>query len=454
MRKLKLGGLITTTRVPVEPMTQTVARKSAEVQPPQHITAHAVLTVFLPFAGGYYLSYLYRSINAIIADRLQADVGLGAADLGLLTSAYFIAFAVFQLPLGVLLDRFGPRRVNGALLLIAALGAAIFAIGDGLLELWVGRALIGLGVAGGLMASLKAITQWFPERRWPVVNGCFLAMGGLGAISATAPVEAAMQITDWRGLFAALAAATVAVALVIYFVVPEKPRAGRRPRLTEQMAGTRAIFADRFFWRLAPVAFLCMSTNLAIQGLWAGPWLRDVAGFTRSEVASTLFLMALAMTVGFVVWGAAADFLDRRGVRLTQTLGAGVALYLLALTVIVMEVAGEAMWPWLIFGVISNITALSYTLLSRHFPLHYAGRANTALNLLVFAGAFLTQFAMGGLLDLWPVDPSGRYPVEAYRAAFGVFALACLASWIWYVVGACRARFGKPSLRNPGGGSA
>ena len=141
-----------------------------------------VAVVVLPFAGGYFLSYLYRSTNAIIAPQLVTEIGLSAGDLGLLTSAYFFAFAAVQLPLGVLLDRFGPRRVQSALLLFAALGAVVFAGGQNRETLAFGRALIGLGVAGSLMSSFKAITIWFPERRWPLINGCFMAMGGLGAV--------------------------------------------------------------------------------------------------------------------------------------------------------------------------------------------------------------------------------------------------------------------------------
>src|SRR3546814_470353 len=147
----------------------------------------AVLTVFLPFAGGYYLSYLYRSVNAIIAEPLVRDIGLDAADLGLLTAAYLLAFALSQVPLGVLLDRFGPRRVQACLILSAALGAFVFSRGTTRETLLLGRALIGLGVSGGLMASFKAITLWFPRDRWPLVNGCFLSMGGLGVMSATVP---------------------------------------------------------------------------------------------------------------------------------------------------------------------------------------------------------------------------------------------------------------------------
>lgn len=412
-------------------MSQTA---TLEGGPPQRVTAHAILMVFLPFAGGYYLSYLYRSVNAVIAEDLVADVGLSASDLGLLTSAYFVAFSAFQLPLGLLLDRYGARRVHGLLLLLASLGALSFSLGEGLLQLWMARALIGLGVAGGLMAAFKAITQWFPERRWSLVNGCFLAMGGLGAMSATAPVELLLQVTDWRGVFAGLAAATALVAIAILLVVPDRYGTGAPQSLAEQLQGVRHVFADRFFWRLAPMAFLCMSTSLAIQGLWAGPWLRDVAGFERSQVASTLFFLAGAMTVGFVFWGSAADLLVRRGIPLTKTVGAGVTLLLVALVTITFEIDRDAQWPWVLFGLTANVTALSYTLISRHFPLRLSGRANTALNLLVFVGAFAAQYAMGEIIDLWSEGVNGAYPAIAYQVSFIVMLALCTAAWLWYLL--------------------
>ncbi|MDZ7712524.1 MAG: MFS transporter [Rhodovibrio sp.] len=423
-------------------MTQSAAKAdatSAEGRPPQRVTLRAVLTVFLPFAGGYYLSYLYRSVNAVIADDLSADVGLSASDLGLLTSAYFVAFAAFQIPLGLLLDRYGARKVHGLLLMLAAAGALGFALGDGLLQLWLARALIGLGVAGGLMAAFKAITQWFPESRWPVVNGCFLAMGGLGAMSATAPVELLLQVTDWRGIFVGLAVATFAVAIAILTIVPDRRDTHSPQSLAEQLAGVRQVFADRFFWRLAPMAFLCMATSLSIQGLWAGPWLRDVAGLDRAGVAQTLFLMAGAVTVGFVFWGWAADWLARRGVPLTTTLPVGVALFLLALASVTFELDRTGLWPWLFLGLMGNVTALSYTVISRHFPLQLSGRANTALNLLVFLGAFSVQSAMGGIVDLVAADAREPYPAIAYQAAFGTFLALCALAWVWYLAAGRRA---------------
>ncbi len=408
----------------------------------------AVVTVFLPFAGGYYLSYLYRSVNAVIADRLVADLGLDPAALGLMTSAYFLAFAAFQIPLGLLLDRYGPRRVQSLLLCAAALGAGVFAIGQGPATLILGRALIGLGVAGGLMASFKAITLWFPRTRWPLVNGCFLAMGGLGAMSATTPVEALLGLTDWRGLFAGLAAATVAVAAIIFLVVPNTGRTATVRSLRDQLAGLAMIYRDRLFWRLAPISVATMASNMSIQGLWAGPWLRDVAGFGSDRVADHLFGLALSMTVGFVATGLVADRLAARGIGLMSVMGAGMALFSLALATIVFGFAPTALWPWALFGLLGNVSALAYAELSRHFPLAYAGRANTALNLLVFLGAFGAQYAIGLVIDQWPaVD--GQSPPAAYTAAFGMVLALQLAALAWFFwagrSGLSRVAAGAPS---------
>ena len=407
----------------------------------------AVATVFLPFAGGYYLSYLYRSVNAVIADRLVTDLALDPAALGLLTSAYFLAFAAFQIPLGLLLDRYGPRRVQSMLLCVAALGAVVFSMGQGAATLVLGRALIGLGVAGGLMASFKAITLWFPKARWPLVNGCFLAMGGLGAMSATTPVEAVLGLTDWRGLFAGLAAATVAVAAIIFLAVPNMGRSAEVPTLRDQIAGLAVIFRDRLFWRLAPISVASMASNMSIQGLWAGPWLRDVAGFGSDRVADYLFGLALSMTVGFVATGLVADRLAARGIGLMSVMGASMALFSLTLAVIVMGLVPTALWPWVLFGLLGNATALAYPQLSRHFPLAYAGRANTALNLLVFLGAFGAQYAIGLVIDQWP-SVDGRSPAGAYTAAFAMVLAVQLAALAWFYWA------GRPGVSRAAAGSA
>jgi sugar phosphate permease len=393
-----------------------------------------VLTVFAPFAGGYFLSYLFRSVNAVIAPQLIRDVGLSAADLGLLTAAYFLAFAAFQLPLGVLLDRFGPRRVQAGLLLMAALGALVFALGENRPMLIAGRALIGLGVAGGLMASFKAITLWFPNERWPLVNGCFLAMGGLGAMAATQPIEMLLHITDWRGIFVGLSLATCCASAVIFLVVPETDVGVRRTRLVEQVAALRTIYGARLFWRLAPMSIACVAASFSIQGLWAGPWLEDVAGFDSAGKANYLLMLAAAMTVGMIVTGLAADLLGRLGVGLASVMGGGIAVFLVAQVAIVLELDPTGVWPWVLFGLTANTMTLAYPQLCRQFPLDYAGRVNTGLNVLVFAGAFIAQSAMGAIIDLWPPAPGGGFLPVAYQAAFGATLAIEGAAFAWFLV--------------------
>src|SRR2546430_10177157 len=178
------------------------------------------LMVFCPFAAGYFLSFFFRNVNAIISKDLAGEFALTPADLGFLTSMYLLAFAAFQLPLGVLLDRYGPRRVVAALLLSAAAGALVFALARDLGTLSLGRALIGLGVSAGLMGAIKAFSLWFPLSRLATLNGLYLAVGGLGSLAATAPAEAVVESLGWRGMFFCLSAASAAVALLIFVIVP------------------------------------------------------------------------------------------------------------------------------------------------------------------------------------------------------------------------------------------
>lgn len=394
-----------------------------------------IALVVLPFAGGYFLSYLFRSVNAVISGRLLEELGLDASALGLLTAAYFLAFACAQLPLGLLLDRFGPRRVQATLLLCAALGGLIFAFGQSLTVLMLGRALIGLGCAGGLMASLKALSLWFPPRRWPLVNGCFLMVGGLGAATATAPVEAALELFDWRTLFLILSGATLFVSSLIFLLVPPRGEGDQgQSNLVQQLAGLRQVLGSRIFWAAVPLAVTSLAAGLALQGLWAGPWLTDVAGMESRAVANILLALALSMTLGFLFSGLLAEATERLGLGLDAAMILGALLFMLSQVAIVLEVAPQSALPWMAFGFASNLCMVIYPRLGRAFPLELGGRVNTSLNLMVFTGAFLMQYAIGGLLDLVAPEAQGHYPPEAYRIAFGgVLSLQVLAL-VWYIV--------------------
>jgi predicted MFS family arabinose efflux permease len=391
-----------------------------------------ILRVFLPFAAGYFLSYLFRVVNAVIAPDLVSDIGLNPADLGLLTSAYFLTFAAFQLPLGVLLDRYGPRKIEAVLLLFAGLGAFVFARAETVTGLIIGRALIGFGVSACLMAAFTAFVTWFPARRLPLINGFQMAAGGLGAIAGTVPVQKALEITDWRGLFVGLAGFAIVVAVTVLFVVPEKRYKAGGTGLREQIQGIRRVFTSFIFWRIAPLTVMSQASALAIHGLWAGPWLKDVAGLDRSQAAFVLFLTAAAMVAGFIILGAIAARLPVQGKRVFAVPVTGMTCFM---GVLIVLVSGSALPPWLMwisFGFFGTAGIVTYAELSRQFPMSMAGRVNTGLNLLVFVAAFAGQWGIGAIINLWAPSAQGTFPAAAYRIGFGAMLLLQALGLLWF----------------------
>lgn len=406
-----------------------------------------LLRLFLPFALGYFVSYLFRTVNAVIAPDLVSELQLGAADLGLLTSAYFLTFAAFQLPLGMLLDRFGSRRVEGALLLFAAAGALLFSRAGSLPGLIIGRALIGLGVSACLMAAFKAFSSWLPVQRLPLANGIQMVSGGLGALAATTPVQAALQVTDWRGVFVGLSGLTLIAALVVFVVVPEQPREAAPETLPEQLRGLRQVVTSLRFWRIAPWAFTAQAAYLSIQGLWSGPWLRDVAGFDRPEVAQMLWWIAVAMICGYFGFGSLAERLGRRGVSPAVVAAGGMALFMVVQLLLVLT-PQYARGLWFVFGFTGTACILPYAVLSRDFPRTLTGRCNTSLNLMVFVGAFSAQWLIGAVIGLWPESAGEHYAPAGYRAAFLILIGCQLAAAVWCLI--ATRRLGSAARRKSG----
>ena len=389
-----------------------------------------VVCVLLPFAAGYYLSYLFRSINALIAGDLVAALDLTAADLGLLTSVYFLLFAAVQLPCGVLLDRYGPRLIDSALLLVAAAGSLLFALADGMATLLVGRALIGLGVAVGLMAGLKAIVLWFPPERVALANGWYIMLGALGALSATGPAEAVVQALGWRGLFAALAVTSAAVALLILLVVPERKspaQTAASPRI-----GFLAIYLDPRFQRIAPLAALGVGTSFSLQGLWAAPWLADVEGLDRSAVVGHLTFMAVALAASALLLGAAAERLRRAGIPTELFLTGTLALSMAAQLTLLLGLPVPSHVLFAVIGAAGAATVLSFAVLAQYFPKEVSGRANAALGVLNMGTAFGLQCLSGFIVALWPAE-DGHYPAEAHQAALGLNLVLQAAALLWFI---------------------
>jgi predicted MFS family arabinose efflux permease len=392
------------------------------------------LRVFVPFAFGYFLSYLGRVVNAVLAPHLVAAFGLSAADLGFLTSVYFLAFAAFQLPLGILLDRFGPRRIEASLILVAALGSFLFGAASGLAGLTVGRALMGLGVSACLMAPFTAYRLWFPAERIALANGLLMACGGLGAIAGTVPVEVTLGLAGWRGVLVLYAFAIVTAAALVLFVVPEGGRAEAPPTLAQQMRELAGILRDPLFVRVAGATLVIQGTFIGLQSLWVGPWLADAAGLKGAAVADYLFWIALGMTVGYAGMGVIADRLARLRVP-TATVALAATLGLLATQAAIIALPPSLAAPlWILFTFLGASNVLWYSALYQSFPIEMAGRAATALNVFVFLGIFACQWGVGVVVNFWERDAGGAYPAEAYRAAFAVLLVVELLGIGWYLL--------------------
>jgi MFS family permease len=396
-----------------------------------------ILRVFLPFVAGYYIAYLFRTINAVMAAPLTAELGLGADDLGLLTSVYFLTFAAAQIPIGILLDRYGPRRVQSVLLLIAAVGAMLFAVSDHFLMLLVGRALVGLGVASAMTAGLKALVLWFPGDRVPLLNGWMVMLGALGAVTATLPADLLLDWIGWRELFGLLAALTAASAVLIYLIVPETAPVATGAVLV----GLRKVYADPRFWRLAPLSASCIGTAWALQGLWAAQWLKDVEGLDRAEVVFHLFAMAVALSLGAILLGVAADRLRRRGV--VPLLGLVAALFIATQLALILRLPVPSYLLWAVVAAVGAATVLSFAILADYFPKQIAGRANGALNLFHIAAAFVVQYATGVVLQHW-TPQAGHYPEIAYQTAFALNLAVQILAWVWF---ALPGAFLRPTYR-------
>ena len=388
---------------------------------PDEMPGRAVIArVFLPFAFGYFLSYLFRVINAVIAPALVRDLVLTPGDLGLLTGVYFVTFAAAQIPLGIALDHWGARRTEAVMLLFAVAGALVFATAGSFAGVVCGRALIGLGVSACLMAAFKSFVVWFPAARLPQVNGWQMAAGGLGAITATMPVAAALGVVGWRGVFAATAALTAADQF-------------SRIRSSSPLYSS-SVYSSSFFWRVAPMTVASQTTLVAMQGLWLGLWLRDVAGLPPDAVARALLIVAVGMVAGFILLGWAGARTTAWGLGPLPVTVAGIVVFIVVQLAVVAGATGALPVLLPLFGFFGTSGIVAYAALTQRFPRPLAGRVNTAINLLVFVGAFVVQWGMGAIIGHWPPPAPGEYALAGYLAAFGLMLAAEVLSLAWFFV--------------------
>jgi len=393
--------------------------------------------VFLPFALGHYLSSLMRTVNAILAPQLIEALALTPGQLGLMSSAFFFAFALAQLPVGMALDVYGPRKVQLLMLMVAAVGALAFSGGHDFTQLLCARALIGLGLGGCFMSAVKAISTWIAPARLPSVHGYLIAVGGLGAASATLPVRLALHYMDWRGLFVLLAAAAAATGLLIYFLAPTPPAAPRKP---VTMQAVLDVYRHAEFRRTVSLMVVPHMVFFGMQGLWIGKWLTDVAHYSEAAVAYLLYLSMAAVIFGAIAVGMVTEWAGRRGVEPLTVAGCGVALFIVVQCGFVFNYAPSYQLLSVLFTLIGTITGIEYAIVAQSMPPSLTGRAATCLNLLIFLGAFAVQAGFGQIIGCWKASPLQHYPAAAYQTGFGVLVLLQLPGLALHVLHVLRER--------------
>jgi sugar phosphate permease len=381
------------------------------------------LRITLPLALLNLINQASRTVLAIIGPVLAVEFALSASELGLLAACMLAAYAVVQLPVGLALDVLGPRRVQATLALVAAAGFAAFALSDGMPGLAFARAMIGIGVSAGLMAVLKANTEWFAPARVASITGIAMAVGALGSVLTTVPVQAALPALGWRGVCWVLCAISVVVAVWIFASVRDKPGSLAARGSRGQLGVMMAIYRSQRFWRYGPAVAMLSIPNFAYLGLWAGPWLRDVAGYDGQARANTLLLYTLSAMAGALLLGAATSRARARGypslilaLCSTGLLAAQIGLALQPATVASVTAL------WALFAFFTAGAASGYVAVGQMFPPEQMGRVSTAVNTLTLVGGLLLQTAIGGILDLWPRTAAGGWDPQGYSAALIVSA--------------------------------
>lgn len=395
------------------------------------LSRRSAVLVFLAFAFAYFFSALVRAITATLSPQLTQEFSLQASDLGLLAGGYFLGFALMQLPLGNWLDRHGPKKVILGLLSIAVGSCIVFALARDFTGLLLARVLGGVGLAACLMAPLTGYRRWLAPATQLRANAWMLMTGSMGMVASTLPVQWLLPVAGWRGLFAGLALALLAAMLLIAWQVP---RWTTEPAQAAQGASYREIWRSAYFRRMTPIGFFNYGGMVAIQTLWAVPWMVRVAGHTAVDAATSLFWINVAMLVSFWSWGLMIPMLARRGVHTNHLIAWGTPLSLLLMAAVVLGDASASEHAGVmlaLFCVSSTFLSLAQPAVGMAFPAALAGRALSAYNLVIFAGVFAVQWGIGLLVDAFAAR--GWPQAQAFRGALGVFLVLNVASYVYFL---------------------
>jgi MFS family permease len=413
------------------------------------MTRSLAVQVFLAFALAYFLSALIRAITATLSPTLRSEFNLSSGDLGLLAGGYFLGFALTQLPLGRWLDRYGPKRVILCFLSVAVLGCLAFAAAPNFIGLLAARILCGIGVSACLMAPLTAYRLWFKPETQLRANSWMLMTGSLGMVASTLPVQWLLPQWGWRPIFVALAGLVLLAIAVLAWRLPKSP-AAKAASDEGLLHSYRMIWQHRYFRRHVAMGFFSYGGLMAMQTLWAGPWLVQVSGYSPAQAAQGLFWLNACMLGTFWTWGAISPWLHKIGAQADQMLSLGLPLSLLVLAwIVLLGMTGQAVqwWHWALFCIASSMMSLAQPATALAFPKEVAGRALSAYNLVIFAGTFVVQWGFGLLVDAF--KGQGLAAPQAFSAALFVFLMCCVAGYLRFVLDNHASAAQNTALNNP-----
>ena len=389
------------------------------------------ILIFCVFAFGFFISNLLRSITATLTPILTTEFNLSAGNLGLLAGGYFIGFAIMQIPVGFLLDKHGPKKIISSFLVIAIIGTLSFALAKTFAGLLISRIFIGVGVSACMMGPLTGYRVWFAEKYQQRANSWMLMVANLGFVSSTLPVQILLPEIGWRSIFGLIAILTLLSIILILKFIPNWNKTDETLK-KENLSALSEIWKNKFFISLIPIAFINYGGIQAIQTLWAGPWMLEVAGYNAIQSATGLFWINITMLIAFLFWGYILPKIESFGVDSIKIIKIGLPISYIVLFLIIYlgQKAGATLFALYILA--SIVISLTQPAIALTFAKNLAGKSLTSFNVFLFSGTFFMQWGIGLIIDF--CGYLGLEKVYSYQISFFCFLILCIFSYLFFIL--------------------
>jgi MFS family permease len=401
------------------------------------LTRKNAAIVFFVFASAYFISTLIRAITATLSPTLSVEFQLEARDLGLLAGGYFLGFSIMQLLNGYWLDKHGPKKVILYLLCIGVVSCLVFSISNNFISLLLSRIFIGIGVSACLMAPLTGYRRWFAANMQQRANAWMLMTGALGMLASTLPVQWLLPVIGWRYVFVILAILLIISFIIIAFFSPSW--SDKEVEIIENsnskvgfFSGYLEIWKNPYFRSLVPLGFFNYGGLMAIQTLWAGPWMTKVSGYSALQSATGLFWLNFSMLITFWLWGLINPYILKKGISADKIIILGMPSSLIILLLTVYSGSNAGALHWTLFCVCSVFISLTHPAIGLAFPNNIAGRALSSYNLVIFFGVFIVQWGIGIIVDI--IKLFGHNEILAFQGAFLIFFICCTGAYIYFLI--------------------